>query len=230
MKTLIITGFTPEVAITFNSDEEFKVIVNKVLEDEFAECMGYLRVDDLENGGKDVIFTPDSEMPDDEGYEITTQVVRAVEAKGYTMDDLNPPVELTPEMAYKARMDKLIRAQAYLLERDVYTKIENDTLYAIIGDVEVELAEYEINWNATEYDKMHAPGEPDEGSFMTKEERIATGNATEEDRTGFVPERSYTTYEVKISNISDPNGKDIDLKGIVVANKQELIDRIRREL
>jgi hypothetical protein len=47
-------------------------------------------------------------------------------------------------------MEILKKAQANLEEKDIYAKIENETLYVCIGDVELELAYYEIRHQANE--------------------------------------------------------------------------------
>jgi len=47
-------------------------------------------------------------------------------------------------------MEILKKAQANLEEKDIYTKIENETLYVCIGDVELELADDEIRYQANE--------------------------------------------------------------------------------
>lgn len=36
---------------------------------------------------------------------------------------------------------------------DINAKIENDTVYVIIGDTELELSEFEIKYQADEFDK-----------------------------------------------------------------------------
>ena len=49
----------------------------------------------------------------------------------------------------------LKKAQANLEEKDIYTKIENETLYVYIGDVLLELADDEIRYQARNYDKWN---------------------------------------------------------------------------
>tara|TARA_R100000306_G_C4349727_1_gene129478 strand:- start:833 stop:1003 length:171 start_codon:yes stop_codon:yes gene_type:complete len=47
-------------------------------------------------------------------------------------------------------MEILKKAQANLEEKDIYTKIENETLYVYAQDVLLELAEFEISYQANE--------------------------------------------------------------------------------
>lgn len=50
-------------------------------------------------------------------------------------------------------MNKNQKAAAQLDSIDIYTKLENDTVYVCIGDTYLELSEFEINFRAEEYDK-----------------------------------------------------------------------------
>lgn len=50
-------------------------------------------------------------------------------------------------------MNRLEKAQAQLEGIDIWTKIDNDTLYVCIGDSQLELSDYEIDYRAKEYDK-----------------------------------------------------------------------------
>lgn len=45
------------------------------------------------------------------------------------------------------------KAVAQLESMDIEAKVENDTVYVCIGDTALELAEFEINYQAKEYDK-----------------------------------------------------------------------------
>lgn len=45
------------------------------------------------------------------------------------------------------------KAVARLSSIDIAAKIENDTVYVCIGDTQLELADFEINYQAGEYDK-----------------------------------------------------------------------------
>ena len=45
------------------------------------------------------------------------------------------------------------KAVAQLESMGISAKVENDTVYVFIGDVELELAEFEINYQAKEYEK-----------------------------------------------------------------------------
>lgn len=49
-------------------------------------------------------------------------------------------------------MNMLEKAQENLEDKDIWTSIENNTLYVIIGDTKLELAEFEIEYQAKEYD------------------------------------------------------------------------------
>ena len=48
--------------------------------------------------------------------------------------------------------ETLLKAQQQLEGEDIYTAIRNGTLYVLVGDVELELAEYEINYRAKIWD------------------------------------------------------------------------------
>lgn len=50
-------------------------------------------------------------------------------------------------------MTNLEKAQEQLKGCDIATKIENETLYVCIDGVELELAEFEINYRAELYDE-----------------------------------------------------------------------------
>lgn len=51
-------------------------------------------------------------------------------------------------------MSLLEKAQSNLDEKGITSKIDNGTLYVIISDVELELAEYEIEYQAKMWDEM----------------------------------------------------------------------------
>ena len=48
--------------------------------------------------------------------------------------------------------ETLLKAQQQLEGEDIYTTIRNGTLYVLVGDVGLELAEYEINYRAKIWD------------------------------------------------------------------------------
>ena len=50
-------------------------------------------------------------------------------------------------------MDNLTKAQKNLLNKDVSTDISSDTLYVVINDTSLELAQFEIDFQAKEYDE-----------------------------------------------------------------------------
>ena len=50
-------------------------------------------------------------------------------------------------------MNKLEKAQKNLETKDINTVIQNGTLYVVVGSVEMELAVFEIEFNAKEYDE-----------------------------------------------------------------------------
>ena len=52
-------------------------------------------------------------------------------------------------------MNRLKKAVANLGKRDIYANIENDTVYVKIGWTELEISEFEINFQASEYDETH---------------------------------------------------------------------------
>lgn len=52
-------------------------------------------------------------------------------------------------------MTNLEKAQEQLEKVEVYTVIENNTLYVCIGDSKLELAEFEINFRAKLYDEKN---------------------------------------------------------------------------
>jgi len=87
MKTLILE--TLNVAISFHSDDEFKVIANKALEDAFSECMGYLTVASLEDGSKVINFILDSDMDNENLLPPISEIV-ASPGNHYSMDDVEP--------------------------------------------------------------------------------------------------------------------------------------------
>jgi hypothetical protein len=49
------------------------------------------------------------------------------------------------------KVEMLKMAKTNLESKDIYSKIENDTLYVQIGDVLLELAEFEIHYQAKEF-------------------------------------------------------------------------------
>lgn len=51
-------------------------------------------------------------------------------------------------------MNNKEKTVAQLLSIDIQAKVENNTVYVKIGDTSLELAEFEINYQAKEYDKM----------------------------------------------------------------------------
>jgi hypothetical protein len=53
----------------------------------------------------------------------------------------------------KHDMNKNEKAVARLSNIDIEAKVENDTVYVQIGDTSLELAEFEIDYQAKEYDK-----------------------------------------------------------------------------
>ena len=50
-------------------------------------------------------------------------------------------------------MNRNEKAVAQLEGMDIQAKVENDTVYACIGDTELELSEYEINYQAKVFDE-----------------------------------------------------------------------------
>jgi hypothetical protein len=50
------------------------------------------------------------------------------------------------------------KAQDHLEQKGIDTVIENDTLYVCIGDVKLELSDFEINYQADEYDSYMIAG------------------------------------------------------------------------
>ena len=48
-------------------------------------------------------------------------------------------------------MDKLEKAQKNLEGKDIPSKIQNDTLYVYVNDTMLQLAQYEIEYQANEY-------------------------------------------------------------------------------
>ena len=50
-------------------------------------------------------------------------------------------------------MTKNQKAVANLEEKDIDAKIENNTVYVVIGGTELELSDYEINYQSNEYDE-----------------------------------------------------------------------------
>jgi len=50
-------------------------------------------------------------------------------------------------------MNNKEKAVARLSNIDIQAKVENDTVYVCIGDTYLELSEFEINFQAGEYDK-----------------------------------------------------------------------------
>ena len=53
-------------------------------------------------------------------------------------------------------MDRLEKAQKNLLNKDVSTDITNDTLYVVINDTSLELADFEIDFQVKEYDRENS--------------------------------------------------------------------------
>ena len=49
-------------------------------------------------------------------------------------------------------MNKNEKAVAQLESIDIDAKVENDTVYVCIGDTSLELSEFEINYQAKEFD------------------------------------------------------------------------------
>lgn len=52
-------------------------------------------------------------------------------------------------------MENLEKAKANLETKEVYTSIKRGNLYVHVGDVILELSEFEISYQAKEYDKEH---------------------------------------------------------------------------
>ena len=52
-------------------------------------------------------------------------------------------------------MKKLQKALKRLEERGVTAKIENDTIYVIVNDNELELSEFEIDFQAGEFEELN---------------------------------------------------------------------------
>lgn len=50
-------------------------------------------------------------------------------------------------------LEVLKKASLNLESKDIQSKITNDTLYVLIGDTELELSEFEITYQANEYDE-----------------------------------------------------------------------------
>ena len=50
-------------------------------------------------------------------------------------------------------MDKLLKAQKNLEDKDIIAKILNNTLYVNIDGVLLQLAEFEINFQTKQYDE-----------------------------------------------------------------------------
>jgi hypothetical protein len=66
-------------------------------------------------------------------------------------------------------MTKNEKAIANLANKDITAVETNNTVYVVIGDVQLELAEYEINFNAREYEET-----------ITYELKVS-GNGTQEE-------------------------------------------------
>ena len=49
-------------------------------------------------------------------------------------------------------MSRNEKAVANLEEKDIQAKVENDTVYVIIGFTELELSDFEIEYQANEFD------------------------------------------------------------------------------
>lgn len=56
-------------------------------------------------------------------------------------------------------MTRLEKCVDMLSTRGISAKIENDSVYVVIDWTELELSEYEINWQANEYDILEQEGE-----------------------------------------------------------------------
>ena len=52
-------------------------------------------------------------------------------------------------------MNRLEKAVANLETRDIFAKIENNTVYVTIGWTDLELSDYEIDYQAGEWDETH---------------------------------------------------------------------------
>ena len=50
-------------------------------------------------------------------------------------------------------MSKNEKAVLNLKSKGIEAKLENDTVYVVIGDCELEIAEFEIDFQAQEYDE-----------------------------------------------------------------------------
>jgi len=53
-------------------------------------------------------------------------------------------------------MDTIDKAEANLANKDISSRSENSTLYVCIGETMLELSEFEIEYQAKEYDKNNS--------------------------------------------------------------------------
>lgn len=69
-------------------------------------------------------------------------------------------------------MNKLEKAQKNLETKDINTVIQNGTLYVVVGSVEMELAVFEIEFNAKEYDERILEEEEEDKENLKKKDDI----------------------------------------------------------